>query len=338
MHIEQLQRELRTRFRDEPTTDLYERTKAAVAYVKQEFGIGPDALTQPEIRAVAKTLLEEETRSLAEELDALMVQRERLQRQIERKSDQIQEEKHQIFNALEAAIGEESVAAHASLHQVRLEMTDLTDILEEVIETAIITTLEKTTEIEETIEEITKEITYETLNEGPLENERIRRVIGAILHSAVNVSEAAPNQAEMILRGTLRGMRNGLIKSIRRLKKQLLFMPEELRLTETMQSDLPRSDVLFTQIIHDRLADCDHESRDLMEKLTKEMRFAELVEVSKETVELMREQFNQVLNRSQMLNSKTAVEAKKMGVTAWKSAKHALGGAISTAKEKMDKK
>lgn len=340
MEFEPLQRDLRNHYKHQSLTDPTERAVELMEYLRSEYGLDKAQLTQQELRLLVNTILDERTCTLQEELEELLVQKERIERQIERKSDQLQDEKHAVFNVLESIIGDESPETQVRLHQVKLQSIDLFEMLEEMVETAIITTLEKTQEIEETVEEISKEITCETLNEGPLETGRIRLVLGSILHSAISVCEAAPNQAEPILRGTLRGIRSGLIKSIRRLKKQLLFMPEELRLTDTMQTELLRTDAMFTQIIQDQALLCENESRLLLEKLSKEIRYdlGELVEVSKETVDLMRDQLSQALQRSQVLNSKTAVEAKRMGVTAWKSAKTALEGALQNAKGKIDKK
>ena len=340
LDLEQLQRDIRNRYKHQEAAETEARIGDLIAYLGDEYGLKKDDLTLPEIRIVVNTALAEQTKTLQEELEALLVQKERIQRQIERKSDQIQEEKHRVFDALEALLGDAAGDTQTKLHQVKLQSIDLYDMLEEVIETAIITTLEKNHEIEETIEEICKEITYETLGEGPMESGRIRLVIGTILHTAVEVSEATPNQAKSILLGTLKGIRSGLIKAMRRLKKQLLFMPEEIRLTETMQRETLRTDTLFTQVLQDEALHCGPESRALIDRLPKEIRFdlEELVEVSRETVELMKIQLTKAISRSQVLNSKTAVEAKRMGISAWRSAKTALEGALQNAKGKIDKK
>jgi len=340
LDLEQLQRDIRNHFKNQVAGGLDSRIADLISYLGSEYGLGENDLTLPEIRLLVNTILAEQTASLQEELEALLVQKERIERQIERKSERIQEETHQIFNTLETILGDASGETQAKLHQIKLQSIDLFDMLEEVVESAIITTLEKNHDIEETVEEICKEITYETLGEGPLETGRIRLVIGSILHSAVEVSEATPNQAEAILLGTLRGVRSGLIKAIRRLKKQLLFMPEELKLTASMQTELLRTDVLFTQILQDEAMQCSPESRTLLEKLAREVRYdlGELVEVSKETVDLMRSQLSQALSRSQVLNSKTAAEAKRVGISAWRSAKTALEGALQNAKGKIEKK
>ena len=66
---------------------------------------------------------------------------------------------------------------------------------------------------------------YEVITLGSI---RIRKVVATILGTAVSMAEATPNQAEEILRGTLRGIRSGLVRSLARFKKQLLFMPEDV--------------------------------------------------------------------------------------------------------------
>jgi hypothetical protein len=340
LDLEQLQRDIRNHYKNQEAMELDARIENLIGYLKAEYGLDRNELTLPEIRLIVNTILAEQTASFQEELEALLVQKERVERQIERKSERIQEEKHHIFNALEALLDNADTETQAKLHQVKLQSIDLFDMLEEVVETAIITTLERNHDIEETIEEICKEITYETLGEGPLETGRIRLVIGSILHSAVDVSEATPNQAEAIMLGTLKGVRSGLIKAIRRLKKQLLYMPEELKVTASMQTELLRTDVLFTRVLQDEALQCSPESRALLEKLSKEIRYdlEELVEVSRETVDLMKGQLSQAISRSQVLNSRTASEAKRVGVSAWRSAKTALEGALQNAKGKIDKK
>lgn len=338
--LNQLQRDIREWYASRSTSDLQQKIADLIVYLREEYGLDEQNLTQQELYIMVDTALKAQTAAAQTELESLLVQHERIERQIERKSDELQQQKQDVFQAIEARLSTAPENVQVKLHHVKLQSIDLFDMLEEIIESAIITTLEKNHEIEETIEEITKEVTHETLSEGPLEPDRIRLVIGAILHRAVEVSEATPNQAEAILRGTLKGVRSGLIKSIRRLKKQLLYMPEELGLTENMERELLRSDVLFTQILQNEELQCSAESRSLLEKLTKGIRYdlEELVEVSKETVELMRDQLSKALSRSQMLNSKAANDAKRIGISAWRSAKTALEGALQNAKDKIDKK
>lgn len=337
--LEQLQQDIQSWYAGRNADDLQQKISDLITYLREQYGLDEQNLTQQELRIIVDTALRAQTATAQSELESLLVQHERIERQIERKSDELQQHKQEVFHVMESLLETAPESVQAKLHQVKLQSIDLFDMLEEIIESAIITTLEKNHEIEETIEEITKEVTHETLSEGPLEPDRIRLVIGAILHRAVEVSEATPNQADAILRGTLKGVRSGLIKSIRRLKKQLLYMPEELGLTENMQRELLRSDVLFTQILQNEAVQCSAESQVLLEKLTKGIRhdLEELVEVSKETVDLMRAQLSKALSRSQVLNSKAATDAKRIGISAWRSAKSVLEGALQNAKDKMDR-
>lgn len=338
--LEQMQRDIKDCYKRLESPDPEERIGKLIHYIKEEYALPEGNFTLPEIKMIVNIVLNEQTEALQSELEALLVEKERIARQIERKSALLQAQKHELFHCLETQLDNTAEETKAMLHQVKLQSLDLFDMLAEIVESAIITTLEKNHEIEETVEEISKEITHETLGEGPLQNDRIRLVIGTILHTAVEVSEATPNQAEAILRGTLKGVRSGLVKAIRKLKKELLFMPDELKLTESMPKELLRSDVLFTQILRNEELRCSPESSALLEKLSKEIRFdlEELVEVSRETVDLMKAQLSQALSRSQMLNSKTAIDAKRVGISAWRSAKTALEGALQNAKGKMDRK
>lgn len=84
---------------------------------------------------------------------------------------------------------------------------------------------------------------------------------------------------------------------------------------------------------------------DLLEKISHDIRFDtdELTTLSKETVELLRNRLAKltkgVSERStKLLNSKSAQEAKAMGVRAWSVAKSAMNGAIKGAKEAIEKK
>jgi len=69
----------------------------------------------------------------------------------------------------------------------------------------------------------------------------------------------------------------------------------------------------------------------------------ELVHISKETAEVMKERFssfakNAVKKADSALRSPQAKEAKRMGIQAFSVAKEALGTALKSAKEVIDKK
>ncbi|MBN2895230.1 MAG: hypothetical protein JXK05_04990 [Campylobacterales bacterium] len=341
MDLQPFERDLTQSYKHTAATELDERVTALMRHIEQEWNLSCAHLSLPQLKTLSSVILSQETLVLQEELQALLTQKERLERQIERKREALQDAKYEVFNAIEAQFDNQDEAIRAQVHQIKLQSLDLFDMLAEMVESAIITTLERGYEIEETIREIVKEITYETLSEGPLGAVRIRKVIATMLTTALGLAEASPNQAEEILRGTLRGIRSGLVRSLSRLKKQLYYLPDEAKheLIEDPAEPL-KVDQLFSQMISEAGKHAPASCAETLERVSKEIHYdmQELVSLSKETMEIMRERFNVAVEKgSKVLNSKTAQEAKRMGISAWSSAKTALGSAIKTAKEKMDK-
>ena len=347
MDLEKFERDIKNIYAKKHSTDLEKNVNGLFDHMEQEWNKSTADLTQSELKIVADSILETESKKLHDDVQDLLVEKERIERQLNRKRESLQKSKYQTFDAIEKAFGDTpSVHSLAKLHYIKLQSIDLFDMLEEMVESAIITTLEKGQNTKETIEEIVKEITFQTLNEGPLSSIRIRKVISTILNTATNVADATPNKAEEILRGTLRGIRSGLVQSIGKFKKQLLYMPEETKATltdgfENLKDELQRADILFTQAIQNVADESSKTSKVLLEKISKEIHYdiQELLQISKETVEIMRGHLSQAIEKSaKVLNSEKAREAKRMGNQAWGVAKTAVGGAIKSAKSALDKK
>jgi len=308
----------------------------------------PDMPIQ-ELREYTTAFLKESTRSFHNELEDLMAQKEQIERHISRKSDELQQLKYRFFDILEKLFGENETMLE-KLHQIKIQSVDLLDILEEMIESAIITTLEKGSDIEETLHEIIKEITFETLNANVLNAVRIRRILGSILQSALNLAEATPNQAESILRGTLLGIRSALYKSIEKFHQYLLYVPEEVKALyraeyKTIEEELDNIDTLFTQVIHSLKNRNSSVMIGRLEAISDDIRFdtEEIKHLSKETVELLRNRLSKLTRNvseksAKILNSKSAQDAKAMGVRAWSVAKSTMQGALKGAKDAIDKK
>ncbi len=337
MQIQKFERDIITNYKKSSAETLDARMQELVTHIQEEWDISKEDFSLEQLKVIVNTVITQETAVLHDDLQELLAQKERIERQIQRKRDTFQDSKYSVFDAIESNLKDSTEELQARVHQVKLQSLDLFDMLEEMVESAIITTLEKGNDIEETIREFTKDITYETLREGALSSIRIRKVISIILHTAIDISEASPSQAEEILRGTLRGIRSGLVRSLSRFKKQLIYMPEEARTVLFEDSgELLKVDKLFEQIIQDSSSETTLSCSQTLAKVTKEISYdmEELMELSRETIEVMRERFVQ----SKMLNSKTAQEAKRMGVSAWGSAKTAMNNAIQTAKDKIDTK
>ena len=306
-------------------------------------------LSLQELREKTVGALKEHTVVLHNELEDLLAQKEQIERQIIRKSEELQQFKYRFFDVLEKMFSNNEPLLE-KFHQIKIQSIDLLDILEEMVESAIITTLEKGSDIEETLHEIIKEITFETLNANVLNAIRIRRILASILQSALNVAEATPNQADTILRGTLLGIRSALYKSIEKFHQYLLYLPDEVKALyrneyKTIENELDHVDTLFGQVIQSLK---NHNAPSMMEKLlsiSHDIRFdtEEITHLSKETVALLRDRLSKLTRGvteqgNKLFKSKSAQEAKAMGVRAWSVAKSAMEGAIKGAKDAMDKK
>ncbi len=336
MELQKFERDITNSYKSLNDETLQARMAAIISHIQEEWGLNKNELTPQQLKILADAVISQETVALHNEVQDLLAQKERIERQIERKSEALQESKYQVFDAIQSSFEDANEAFLNRLHQVKLQSLDLFDMLEEMVESAIITTLEKGIDIEDTIREFSKEITYETLSEGEISSIRIQSVIATMLQTAVNVAEATPNKAEEVLRGTLRGIRSGLIRSLARFKKQLLYMPDEIK-SDFEARDPLKVDQLFSQVISDLSLHSSNSCKAVLGRVGKEIHYdmEELMQISMETMELMRERIK--WQSSKVMGSKTAQEAKRMGFTAWSSAKTAVNSAIKTAKEKMDK-
>jgi len=323
-----------------------------IEHLKSEWEIDITQASAQEVKAVASAVLTQSTKELNTELQDLLLQKERIERQLDKKSHELQSQKHALFNTIEELIKERdsNSPSIAQLHSTELQLMDLVNLLEEMVESAIITTLEKGSNIEETIEELAKEITLQTLDEGILSAIRIRHVISTIIRTAIEVAEATPNSAGIILEGTIKGVRTGLIRALDRFKQKFLFTPDEVKLAliddpQALYDELHHIDTLFIQTIEAISAQSSPTIRAELENILSDIRYdmQELTLISKETLDILGDKLSHLAKEamqksSDLLQSKKAKDAKKMGVHAWSVARSVLDGAIKGAKDAIDKK
>jgi hypothetical protein len=305
-----------------------------------------------EMRDITAEIIDNKTKKLRGELEELLLQKELLERNLEKKSNELQELKYAIFNDIESLINKDDTQTLSKLHQIKLQSIDLFDLLGETVEGAIITALEKSkdSEAKELIQEVIKELTYQTIKEGTLNTIRVRKILSTILHSSIAIAEATPNTSEDILEATLRGMRAGLLESIDRFKKRLVYMPLEAKHIliedyDTIMEDLNQTDTLFLQVVQTQANESDPTIRKILLDINKKMHYdlEELIHISKETAQVMKERFSTlaktaVKKADTALKSEAAKEAKRMGIQAWGVAKTALGSAIKSAKSVIEPK
>ena len=327
------------------------RVTAALDEVVEKNKLDINELTLAQVKTISTTILDLETQDLKADVDQLIFQKEAIERSLEKKQAELQESKYNVFNILQDSLSSQE-SALSKLHQVKLQSIDLYDILSEMVESAIITALEKDKDgdITQTTTEVIKDITFEAIKEGSLNTIRVRKILSTILVSAIDVAEATPNRAKEILSSALKGMRSGLIRSIDRFKTRLAYMPVEAKHIliedyDTIIEDLNQTDTLFSQVVSTQASQSSQSIKLILEKTNKDMHYdlAELVHISKETAEVMKDKFssfakNAVKKADTALKSPKAVEAARMGKEAWGVARVALGSAIKTAKDAIDKK
>jgi len=329
----------------------FKSTLKRVLTALQDANIDETNLSLDEVKTIADTFIAAETQKLEEDVEKLLAQKEAIEKALEKKSEELQEKKYEVFNILEEEFNDNEQLL-LKLHQVKLQSIDLYEILLEMVESAIITALENESDedVSEAIKEVIKEITFESIKEGSLNTIRVRKILSTILATAIEVAEATPNRADEILQATLKGMRSGLIQSIDRFKKRLAFMPVEAKHIliedyDTIIEDLNQTDTLFSQVVITQASESSQTIRTILLDINSEMKYdlEELLHISKETAEVMKEKFSSfaklaVKKADFALNSPKAKEAKRMGIQAFSVAREALGSALKSAKDAIDKK
>jgi hypothetical protein len=349
MDLEKLQRDLKISYNTKLQT-IEDRVEDIVNHISDEWSIEANRFTMHEIKTLSDTILNIETQELYDEVESLLTQKEQIERKIEKRSQELQDVKYQIFDALEIELKGGDDDALDKLYQVKLQTIDLYDILSEIVESTVIAALEKDSITGDYLQEAIKEITYEAIKEGPLNTIRIRKILSAILHSTIEIAEATPVQADEILAPTLRGMRSGLVLSIKRFKERLAFTPIEAKHVliedyDTIIEDLNQTDSLFLQVVQTQGDASSSAIKETLTEINKDMQndLQELLRISKETADVMKDRFSNlaaqaVKKANNALKSKRGKEAQRIGKQALGIAKNALGSAIKSAKNVMDTK
>ena len=300
--IQKLQRDIKISY-NKNLQDIDERVKDVALHVNQEWNIDPNKLTYEEMKTITSTILELETKDLHDEVEKLVAQKEKIEREIERKTAILQDTKYKLFNAMENVLEKDDEEALSKLHSIKLQTIDLFDILGETIESTIIAALEKEDDLnfDETLKEAVKELTFEAIKEGSLNTIRVRKILSTILVVAIDVAEATPTKAKEILSPTLKGLKGGLYLAIDRFKQRLAFMPIEAKHIliedyDTIIEDLNQTDTIFLQVIDTKASESSKTIQDVISQIKKEMKFdmEELLRLSKETAEVMKEKFSSI--------------------------------------------
>ena len=338
MNLEAFKRDIKTHYHDLNTLHLEEKVARLLEAVQAEWERPIESLDFHELRTLVGVLLDEHTLSLRRDIDNLLTQKERIERQLIRKQHEVQHLTYALFDALETQFPTDEPIIIDTLHHIKMQSVDLLDILDEISESALIAVLEHAHHIEETTREAIKEITFEAINANVINAIRVRRLFIRILQSALNVAEADPNHAHALLRGTILGGRDALLKTISAFNQYLMYIPDEVKALhkeeyQIIEEELSSIDTFFDHVILALAHYPTPYALRVLDQVRQEISFEndELTTLARATARLLRERLSKIAN--QRIGSD---EAKKMGRRVWSIAKSTVQGAIRGAKEAME--
>ena len=281
------------------------------------------------------TLIDTVQRPKEKEIERLVVEIDRLQRHLSTEEEELQRSLRELFAGIEHAAAKLAPAEQSrwmeALENTELEHVEGLGILNETVEAALVAALEEAEEIEPAVRDVVRQITHKALGEGLLSAARIRAILTTILMKASELAEATPTKAKEIVYGTVYGINDALIATVRQLKEQLQFAPEEIKAGHVVNWEelvrmLSRSDELYREILGDVAAKNSPFVRDILEEAANILgdQFAELKRISHETVAVAKEKLatlaKEAALRGAELKEQLTSEAKKLGTKAWKKA------------------
>ncbi|WP_456452129.1 DUF6781 family protein [Hydrogenimonas sp.] len=281
------------------------------------------------------TLVATVQRPKEKEIERLVVEIDRLQRHLSTEEEELQRSLRELFAGIEHAAAKLAPAEQTkwmeALENTELEHVEGLGILNETVEAALVAALEEAEEIEPAVRDVMRQITHKALGEGLLSAARIRAILTTILMKASELAEATPTKAKAIIHGTVYGVNDALIATVKQLKEQLQFAPEEIKSGhvanwEELVRMLSRSDELYKEIIDDVASKNSPFVREILEEAAAILgdQFAELKRISQETVAVAKEKLaslaKEAAQRGAELKEQLTAEAKKLGTKAWKKA------------------
>ncbi|MDR0762503.1 MAG: hypothetical protein LBF13_05600 [Campylobacteraceae bacterium] len=313
-----------------------------------------------------------------EYLFKIIYEREQLEKAIRAESAEIQQLIADTYDTIETALTEfgddEKEQVIHGLNDAKLLNAEMLGILKEAAEGAFITTLEKGCDIEDTINELSKTFTYQAINEGKFIKQRILGIASTILEAACDIADSDYANAHYVLKGTVKGIREGIAKSAEKFKNNLKFAPDEIKefLKNSEENRLGVIDIeeSFTALLKQfQLNSIDISAKILSEIIAEQSTYiAKLKRLSTEATEVLSEkietfkdetfkEFKEIAGKKfeeikKETNKKVeafkedtvpkakqfADDAKKLGLHAWESAKNRIDEVIKNAKKKRDEK
>ena len=279
-------------------------------------------------------MIEAVQRPKEREIERLIVEIDRLRRHLNTEEEELQRSLRELFQGIEHASASlrsaEKELWEEALENTELEHVEGLGILNETVEAALIAALEEAEDIENSVREVIRHITHKALGEGLLSAARIRAILTTVLMKASELAEATPTKAEAIIHGTVYGINDALISTVKQLKNQLHFAPKEQEAGHIDWNELirmlSRSDELYKEIINDVASKNSPFVKEILLGCSDVIgdQFAELKRISNETIEVAKKRLSTLAKEAAIkgaeLKEQLTSEAKKLGTRAWKKA------------------
>jgi len=265
---------------------------------------------------------------------------------------------------------ETSLFIEKAISDTKLKEVLLLGILKETTEEAIITTIENRKNIEEVTQTIIQNIIFQTIGGDDFSKAKTLEAAKTVLNVAVNIADEYQAFAKEILKGTTKGIKNGIANAVNDFNKNLEFLPDEIRdqkeeqilfeglniidlnsdFIDLIKNASQNSNGISKKILEDIVLEFDNSMTRLM-KITTDTKESILKKVEKLKESPKVNEFRKTLtNKLSELQidkkiksikkedlEQVANESKKLGLRAWEVAKSAIEGAIKSTKENIGK-
>lgn len=265
---------------------------------------------------------------------------------------------------------ETSFFIEKAISDTKLKEVLLLGILKETTEEAIITTIENQKNIEAVTEAIIQNIIFQTIGGDDFSKDKTLEAAKTVLDVAIGIADEYQAFAKEILKGTVKGIKNGIVNAVNDFNKNLEFLPDEIRdqkeekilfeglniidlnsdYIDLIKSASQNSNGISKKILENTVLELDNSMTKLM-KITADTKENILKKVEKLKESPKVNEFRKTLANKlgelqidkKIKNIKkedleqVAKESKKLGLRAWEVAKNALENAIKSTRENRGK-
>lgn len=298
----------------------------------------------------------------------------KLKQEIELQKKELKNILQDIYKDIEefskTADGKTSLFIEKAISDTKLKEVLLLGILKETTEEAIITTIENQKNVEEVTQTIIQNIIFQTIGGDDFSKAKTLEAAKTVLNVAVGIADEYQAFAKEILKGTTKGIKNGIVNAVNDFNKNLEFLPDEIRdqkeekilfeglniidlnsdYIDLLKNASQNSNGISKKILEDIIAELDNSMTRLM-KITTDTKESILKKVEKLKESPKVNEFRKTLANKlgelqidkKIKNIKkedleqVAKESKKLGLRAWEVAKNAIEGAIKSTRDNIGK-